>query len=176
MVASRTALRAWALVAGVLLVIAACMSWVSNADAALPDARAYELVSPSEKSGADVIAQSYKTFVAVDGNGVAWPATGAFAGALGTSVDVQYLSRRDGAAGTSGWRTHSINPAGGSQTLQALIFGQVPTFEAAFTEDLTAGVYKSWRPLTDAPNVERVSNLYRVELEDLEESAQSPSC
>ena len=174
MVASRTALRTWALVAGVLLVIAACLSWVSNADAALPDARAYELVSPPEKSGADVIAQSYKTFAAVDGNGVAWPATGAFAGALGTSVDVQYLSRRDGGAGTSGWRTHSINPAGGSQTLQALIFGQTPTFEAAFTDDLTAGVYKSWRPLTDAPNVERVSNLYRVDLEDREESAPEP--
>ncbi len=166
MVASRTALRAWALVAGVLLAIAACMSWVSETRAALPDARAYELVSPPAKSGADVIAQSYKTFVAVDGNGVAWPATGAFGGALGTSVDVQYLSRRDGRAGTSGWRTHSINPAGGSLTLQPLVFGQVPTFEAAFTEDLTAGVYKSWRPLTDAPNVERVSNFYRVELED----------
>ena len=169
MVASRTALRAWALAAGALLAIATCMSWVSNASAALPDARAYELVSPPEKSGADVIAQSFKTFVAVDGNGVAWPATGAFAGAEGTSVDVQYLSRRDGRSGTSGWRTHSINPAGGSQTLQALAFGQVPTFEAAFTEDLRAGVYKSWRPLTDAPNVERVANFYR--LEDLDESA-----
>ena len=170
MVASRTALRAWALVAGALLVIAACLSWVSTADAALPDARAYELVSPPDKSGADVIAQSYKTFAATDGNGVAWPATGAFAGALGTSVDVQYLSRRDGRAGTSGWRTHSINPAGGSQTLQALVFSQIPSFEAAFTDDLTAGVYRSWRPLTDAPNVERAPNLYRVDLEDLDES------
>ena len=172
MVASRTALRAWALAVGALLAIAACMSWVSETHAALPDGRAYELVSPSEKSGADVIAQSYKTFVAADGTGVAWPATGAFAGAQGTSVDVQYLSRRDGGAGTSGWRTHSINPAGGSQTLQALAFGQIPTFEAAFTEDLTAGVYRSWRPLTDAPNVERVANLYR--LQDLDESAREP--
>ena len=169
MVASRTALRTWALVAGVLLAIAACMSWVSETRAALPDGRAYELVSPPEKSGADVIAQSYKTFAATDGNGVAWPATGAFAGALGTSVDVQYLSRRDGRAGTSGWRTHSINPAGGSQKFEALITINVPTFEAAFTEDLRAGVYKAWRPLTDAPNVEGVSNLYR--LRNLDERA-----
>ncbi len=169
MVASRTALRAWALVAGALLAIAACMSWVSETRAALPDGRAYELVSPPEKSGADVIAQSYKTFAAIDGNGVAWPATGAFAGALGTSTDVQYLSRRDGRPRTNGWSTKAITPAGGSQTLQALFTVNWPTFEAAFTEDLTAGVYKAWRPLTDAPNVEGVSNLYR--LRNLDESA-----
>ena len=172
MVASRTALRAWALAAGALLAIAACLSWVAETRAALPDGRAYELVSPPSKSGADVIAQSYKTFAAADGNGVSWPATGAFAGAVGTSTDVQYLSRRDGRPGTSGWSTKAITPAGGSQKFEALATVNVPTFEAAFTEDLTAGVYKSWRPLTDAPNVEGVSNLYR--LRNLDESAPVP--
>src|SRR5215218_122526 len=127
----------------------------------LPDCRAYELVSPASKNGADVIPNSYKTVAAADGDGVAFAALGSFGDAAGTSVDVQYVSRRDADAGTSGWRTHSVNPPGRAPTLIGVILVNLSMFEA-FTPDLTGGIYKSWKALTEAPNVAGVSNLYRM--------------
>jgi hypothetical protein len=161
-VASHTAQRARAFAASALLAIVLCVGAVSPAGAALPDGRGYELVSPAVKAGADVIGQSYKTFSAADGNGVAFVATGAFGEVRGTSIDVQYLARRHGAAGTSGWSARAIDPLGGAPTFLALVNSNIPTFEAAFTPDLSAGVYKAWRPVTDAPNVAGISNLYRL--------------
>jgi hypothetical protein len=146
-----------------VVALAVVPSFAAGAEVALPDNRAYELVSPPVKNGADVLALSHKTHVAADGDGVAFPALGAFGAVRGTSTDVEYLSRRDGRPDTNGWSTHAINPLGGSLTLQALIQGgNVPTVEAAFTPDLTGTIYQSWRPLVDAPNVEDVSNLYRL--------------
>lgn len=135
---------------------------ISTAASGLPDNRGYELVSPPVKNGADVLLQSSKTFVAADGNAVSFTALGAFGAASGMSTDVQYLSRRDGKPGTNGWSSVAINPPGGPLTLKALTFGNLPTFEAAFTPDLSKAVYRSWRPLTDAPNVANASNLYRI--------------
>jgi hypothetical protein len=128
----------------------------------LPDCRAYELVSPPEKNGMDVLAMSSKTHVAADGNGAAFASIGGFGSVKGTSLDVEYLSRRDGQAGTNGWSTHGINPLGESITFEALISGNVPSIEAPFTPDLSGALYLSWRPLVDAPNVEDVTNLYRL--------------
>ncbi len=128
----------------------------------LPSCRAYEMVSPPDKNGADVIASSFKTFAATDGSdAVAFPATGAFAGPRGTETDSQYLSRRTGAAGTNGWTTKAISPPTGSLPLLHIPFSG-PTFDAAFTPDLTAAVYRTPSPLTDSPNVAGVRNLYRI--------------
>ena len=134
----------------------------SIAASSLPDNRGYEMVSPPAKNGADVLLQGSKTFAATDGKAVAFPALNVFETASGMSTDVQYLSRRDGRPETNGWTARAINPPGGPLTLKALTFGNLPTFEAAFTPDLSAAVYRSWRPLTDAPNVADVSNLYRI--------------
>jgi hypothetical protein len=153
----------------VVLALIATARPSGSAELALPDNRAYELVSPPSKNGADVLAASYKTHVAADGNGATFATLGGFGSVHGTSTDVEYLSRRDGLPNTNGWSTHAINPLGGSLTLRALIFGNVPTVEAAFTPDLTATIYQSWRPLTDAPNVRDVLNLYR--LRNLDSSA-----
>jgi hypothetical protein len=140
----------------------ACTNAGLPGTAFLPDCRAYEMVSPPAKDGADVIASSYKTFAAEVGDAVSFPATAPFGQVQGSSTDVQYLSRRDGAAGTNGWRTHAINPPGSAPTFQAIALNSVPTFEAVFTPDLTRAVYKSLAPLTDAPNVAEVPNLYRL--------------
>jgi hypothetical protein len=168
-VATQTAHRAAMLAATLLLTGVALAACVGPAAASLPDGRAYELVSPPSKSGQDVVPNSYKTFAAPDGNGVAFVGLGAFGDVRGTSTDVQYVARRDGLAGTSGWSTHAINPPGGAPTLLALFFGNLPTFET-LTPDLTGGIYKSWKPLTDAPNVAGVSNLYRLRNLDASES------
>jgi hypothetical protein len=129
---------------------------------ALPDCRAYELVSPPEKGGSDVIRQTSKSHVATDGDGVTFSAVGAFGETQGTSFDSEYLSRRTGVPGTNGWSTDGINPPGGSLTVNAFFTGNVPGYQDAFTRDLSSAIYRSWRPLTDAPNVAEVSNLYRI--------------
>jgi Tol biopolymer transport system component len=129
----------------------------------LPDGRGYEMVSPPAKSGADVIRQTNKTHVATDGSGVTFSAVGVFGSPQGTSFDSEYLSRRTGIPATNGWSTHAMNPPGGSETLQAFFTGNVPGYVNAFTPDLSTAIYRSWRPLTDAPNVADVSNLYRID-------------
>jgi hypothetical protein len=128
----------------------------------LPDCRAYELVSPPEKSGSDVIQQTTKTHVAADGDGVTFSSLGAFGELQGTSFDTEYLSRRTGAPGTNGWNTVGIRPPGASDTINAIFTENNQTFVNAFTPDLSAAVYRAWYPLTDAPNVAEVSNFYRV--------------
>jgi hypothetical protein len=160
-----------AIVVGGIAAIAAGLAipHVSTAASGLPDNRGYELVSPPAKNGADVLLMSSKTHAATDGNAVSFSALNAFGPANGTSSDVQYLSRRDGKT-TNGWSARAINPPGGPVTLDALTYGNLPSFEAAFTPDLSAAVYRSWRPLTDAPNVADVSNLYRIS--DLDGSSQ----
>jgi hypothetical protein len=137
----------------------------------LADCRAYEMVSPPSKNGQDVIPNSYKTFAAADGNGVAFDALGPFGDVRGTSTDAQYVARRDAVAGTSGWSTHAVQPPGGAPTLLALLFTNLPTFEA-LTPDLTGGVYKSWKTLGDTPNVAGVSNLYRLRNLDASQSQE----
>lgn len=130
----------------------------------LPDCRAYEMVSPLEKSGAQVLAFSEKTFAAADGDAAAFAALSGFGEVQGTSYDTQYLSRRTGLAGTSGWSTHGINPLGKSVDLRpSLIAEEGSTYVNGFTPDLSAGVYLSEAALTDAPNALGVFNLYRVE-------------
>jgi hypothetical protein len=131
----------------------------------LPDCRAYEMVSPPEKNGADVIPNSYKTFAAEVGEGVSYPTEGAFGDVKGTAIETQYLSRRVGAAGTNGWSTHSITPLGRSPHTFAIFNFNFPEFEA-MAPDLSGGIYRSWSTLDDSPNVTGVSNLYR--LRDLE--------
>jgi hypothetical protein len=133
----------------------------------LADCRAYEMVSPPSKNGQDVIPHSPGTFASVDGNGVAFLGLGVFADAKEASANVQYVARRTGVSGTNGWSTDAVNPPGKALSFLALYFGNLPTFYA-FTPDLTGGVYMSWKSLTDAPNTDGVSNLYR--LRDLEAS------
>jgi len=129
----------------------------------LSDCRAYELVSPSDKNGAEVLTKTDKTHVAPDGNGVTFSSLGGFGSVEGSAFDFEYLSRRTAQPGTSGWSTHGINPLGHSATLPAAITSaNISTFVDGFARDLGAAIYKTWRPLTDAPNVADFSNLYRI--------------
>jgi len=129
----------------------------------LSDCRAYELVSPPDKNGAEVIPQTDKTHVAPDGNAVTFSSLGGFGSVEGSAFDFEYMSRRTAQSGTSGWSTHGINPLGHSATLSAAITsGNVSTYVDGFASDLGSAIYRTWQPLTDAPNVADVSNLYRI--------------
>lgn len=133
----------------------------SAAGVALPDARRYELVSPAAKNGVEVIPQTDKTHVAADGDGVTFSALGGFGRLEGSTFDFEYMSQRTGLAGTNGWSTHGINPLGRPTTLDTADANS-STYVDAFRADLSVGIYKAWRPLTEAPNVADVSKLYRV--------------
>ena len=133
----------------------------------LPDCRAYEMVSPSEKNGQDVISQTTKTHVAADGNGVTFATIGGFGSQQGTSFDSEYLARRTAQADTNGWTTQGINPRNRSNTFGSQSSSGAgpnnPSFMDAFTPDLSAAIYRSWRPLTDGSNTSEVTNFYRVD-------------
>lgn len=75
---------------------------IEQGASALPDCRAYELVSPVDKNGAAI-----RQIVAArpDGDGVAFWSTGAFAGAPGNLAG-NYSARR----GADGWTTRALNP------------------------------------------------------------------
>ena len=139
----------------------ACTNQGMPGSDSLPDCRAYEMVSPSEKKGQDVVPNSFKVFAAEVGDGASYAALGDFGDSKGTSVDAKYLARRTGAPGTNGWANHGINPPAGAPDLLGLVTANIPSF-AAFSTDLSAGIYNSWGPLTDAPEVAGVSNLSRL--------------
>jgi hypothetical protein len=141
---------------------ALALVWAALASAAvLPDGRRYELVSPVAKNGTEVITQTNKVHLTPDANAITYSALGGFGDLDGSAFDFQYMAKRTGQPGTNGWSSHGINPLARPVTLLHAEHN-VSTFVDAFTPDLSAGIYKTWRPMVDAPNVREVSNLYRI--------------
>ncbi len=139
-----------------------------TAAAHLPDERRYELVSPSAKLGNDVVAESSRTRAAAgEAPGlpmaVSFASLGGFADVRGMGVSTEYLAQRSGLPGTSGWTTHAITPQQQPLSLTAAIQGLDPLYEGDMSADLTHGIFRAWSPLTDAPNVAGVENLYARE-------------
>lgn len=153
--------RIGVLVAVLASSLGAVVAVAAGAVVALPDGRGYELVSPPAKNGVEVIPQTDKTHVAPDGNGVTFSALGGFGDVSGSAFDFEYLSRRTGQPGTNGWTTHGINPLSRPTTVDTAN-SNASTYVDGFAPDLSVGIYKTWRPLTDAPNVAEVSKLYRI--------------
>jgi len=148
-------------VLALVLVVASLVA--SPATAEPPDGRAYEMVSPPGKNGADVISDSQRTRAAVDGSAVGFTSLAAFAGNQGTGISSDYVAVReiDPDPGNNGWTTHGIMPAMRSLSVNAL-FAQVdPLYEGNFSPDLRKGVLISWGALDGDPNLDGVANLYR---------------
>jgi hypothetical protein len=133
--------------------------------AGLPDCRAYEQVSPTEKGGGDagvVLQNSEHSFsrAAGSGNGLVWATLGTnFAGGAGNQTADYLISRRT----ADGWSTDNITPA--------LDFPELlldyPYFELVFNDDLTRGVtitgpYPALTPDAKAGQ----ENLYLSDLSD----------
>lgn len=159
--------RGWVRAVG--LVAAGAALWFAGAGAVdLPDHRGYELVSPVDKQGGDVMAESSVTRAAA-GESVGLPAAVSFASlqgfgdVQGMGIATEYLAERDGLAGTSGWSTHAITPRQDALSLSAAALGIAPAYDGEMSPDLTKGTFRSWSPLTDAPNVAHVENLYTRE-------------
>ena len=125
----------------------------------LPDNRAWEMVSPPDKNGGEVLAESSRVAVSTDGDAVTFPSFVYFGDSAGGAVATDFLAQRSSEAGTNGWSTHGIAPAADPVRLFALdrLF-----HTGAFAPDLSRGVYITSSALTDAPNVSTTTNLYLI--------------
>lgn len=145
---------------GVYALVATLAVAMHAAAAPLPDNRAYEMVSPPEKNGGDVMAESSRTRSAADGGAVGFSSLSGFADAIGASVGVEYISVRNGRPSTNGWSTHAITPKMAPLTFSGVIQGMDPLYTGEFAPDLSRGVFRAWLPLTDVPNAQNIVNLY----------------
>jgi hypothetical protein len=127
----------------------------------LPDGRGYELVSPPGKSGNDVMAASGRVRAAVDGSAVTFGSLGGFGDVQGSGVAFDYMARRTGTLGTSGWVTHPLNPRQPASMLLATLNSGDSYYDGEFTPDLRCGVYDSVRPLPGIGSPADIPNLYR---------------
>jgi hypothetical protein len=159
--------RALARLVGAVVAVVV-LSWtlagVAVAAAGLPDGRGWELVSPSEKLGGEVVAASSRSQASAGESsslpaGFVFTSLVGFGDVQGGGISTQYLAQRTGEPGTSGWVTHAITPRQEPLSLFADVFGFEPGY-VGFGDDLGTGVFRSWTALTDAPNVEHAPNLY----------------
>ena len=141
-------------------VLVVCLLGVAApvADAALPDGRVYEQVSPPEKNAADVIPNATRVRAAVAGDRVTFASLTGFGDARSTAVSGEYMAVR-APDGSGRWITHGITPVQDYTGWFAL--GIFESNYLAVSPDLARGVVQSRFALTNAPNVAGAINLYR---------------
>jgi len=123
----------------------------------LPECRAYEMVSPPDKNGGDVLTLSEGTRVASDGSAASFPSPSPFLDASGAGIDSEYESIRT----ALGWQTHGIFPQQPPGTFEMAFNALIPHYMGEFSSDVNRGIFFAIRPLDESdPNVEAVVNLY----------------
>ena len=129
-----------------------------GASAALPDCRAYELVSPVDKEGGDVTVRGPTRLdqASVEGGKITYSSYRAFGGAVSGPYSSQYIATRVG----SGWHTEAINPP-----IEGQLFDIEPSLTAspfgAFTADLAeAWLQTASEPVLAPGGVTDYDNLY----------------
>lgn len=132
----------------------------SGPSANLPDCRAYELVSPLDKSNGDITRSGGYSFVQADPTGqrMTFSSFRSFGEPDGAPLVSQYLGQRQ----SGGWTTASISPPRSVPSLYPLGAATEGNFFKAFSEDLCSAwvLQDTERVLTsDAPL--GVPNLYR---------------
>src|SRR6185436_2006679 len=156
----RSGRRCRALLVVVVLATGMGASIGTGRAAQLPDGRGYEMVSHPDKNGGDVLRASQRIRVAVDGSAAGFDSFIASADVAGTGLAVDYVSQRTGVPGTRGWSVHAISPPQRAMSFAAVLLSVEPAYQNSFSADLSKGVVRAWSPLTDAPNVAEVANLY----------------
>lgn len=128
----------------------------------LPDCRVYELVSPPDKNGGDVYPDTGRTRAAVAGDAVQFVSGSAFGDAAGVTEAADYMSLRstDPAPGGNGWATHALAPPQAPVPYNSIIGTLDPYYVGEFSPDLETGVFRALSPLTNAPEVANVPNVY----------------
>jgi hypothetical protein len=121
-----------------------------SAGLALPDCRAYELVSPENTNGEEAVTTEHQgqPRAAASGAAIAYESLGVFGeSGVGSAFYTQYVSRR----GAEGWSTENVSPL---QYPKANIGLKGPDLADAFTPELTEGILSSSASLTDEAPVE----------------------
>ena len=138
----------------------------SGPSAALPDCRAYEMVSPLDKEGGDIVVQASgddsaparHDQAAASGEKITYSTSRAYGDAAAAPFTSQYIAGRGG----GGWSNHSISPP-----REGAAFGENTRVDRefrAFTEDLSSGwlVY-GFEPPLDAAAPAGYPDAYRRE-------------
>lgn len=144
----------------VLATVAAMGS--ATAAGAAPAGRSYELVSPPDKNGGDIVPDSARTRAAGDGEAVGFISLSAFADPVGTSIASEFIAQRSTAAGpgSHGWSAHAINPSQVGIPFRALAAQFEPKYEGEFSPNLDTGVFYAFGAIDDNQAVHEVGNLY----------------
>jgi hypothetical protein len=154
---------AWRIRAAALASTAALVGWggLPSPASALPDGRGYELVSPSDNNGGDVMPQGTRTRSSVSGDAVGFASLIGFGDVMGTGVTTEYISKRTAAPRTRGWATHGIVPKVDPLSLNAAVLSLDTFYPWEFSDDLSIGILRTFTNFTGDPNLARVSNTYR---------------
>jgi hypothetical protein len=132
---------------------------VGGLSAGLPDCRAYEMVSPPDKNGADVTGQLATNMVALSGNAIAFASHNGFANTVGSgAVGLnQYVAFR----GADAWSTYAVTPTPVPVALQLSI---TATRNWIFSPELDRSVVEGY----DFPGAEgSIPNSQDLYVEDV---------
>ena len=69
-------------------------TYPTDTPAGLPDNRAWEMVSPADKGGSDILGSMFQTVSSEDGDAISFASSGAFAGSGGTGIIANYVAQR----------------------------------------------------------------------------------
>jgi hypothetical protein len=125
--------------------------------ALLPDCRAYEMVSPPDKNGGDVLSGEPDLFAAADSGERATYFSGTSFGAVqgsGNGGMTQYL----GVRGPSGWQTHGVTPTPSLNTPTQAFLGKTQLL--AFSDELDRAVVQGYSLPGVNGAVPDLQNLY----------------
>jgi NHL repeat len=130
--------------------------------AALPDCRAYELVSPLDKNNGDIATgEASLDQASEDGQRLVFSSYTAFGEPVGAPISSQYLAERNPGAG---WSTRSISPPSSTIALYPTGGFNSQQFKA-FSEDLCSGWLLEGFDVTLTPDAPPgVPSLYRRSL------------
>jgi hypothetical protein len=121
----------------------------------LPEGRGYEMVSPPDKNGGNVMTEPLRTRAAIDGNAASFASLAGFGNVEGSGVNgTEYLSERS----PGGWSTHPITPNQPTHWNVA----QSANFPSEFSPDLSTGVFFATKSIPGLPpsNTDKLANLY----------------
>jgi hypothetical protein len=133
----------------------------------LPDCRAFEMVSPIDKKGANIKALDAipsgalgsMDRAAVDGNSLTYTSYKSFGNAVSAPYANQYMTHRDPGAG---WLTEAISPKREGPALMTFLTATLDRQYKEFSDDLCRGwVVQDAAPVLSSDAIEGYPGLYR---------------
>jgi DNA-binding beta-propeller fold protein YncE len=135
----------------------------TGASAFLPDCRAYEMVTPVDKNGGDILRQ-FDGYVRVsdDGEKLAYSADPTFGDQPASLAYNQYLARRQ----AGGWANQGIHPpfGKGGKPLPEVLFGLIREFDALSPDLCNAWYLDTMDPPLTPEGQDGYANIYRLDL------------